>query len=78
VGKDTAPISYASFNGMCWPVPDERCADLSWRLRYVIKELPKKDRLFAADVLAAYEELIKCSDQKREDVVSGIRVYLAT
>jgi len=66
-------MNYASFDGMCWPVPDEQCGDLSWRLRYATGELSKKDRLFSASVLDAYAEVIKCSAQKRKDVISGIK-----
>lgn len=64
---------YASFDGMCWPVPNQRVRDIGWRMRYSNSPLSQEDMLVAASVIAAYAELINCGRAKRESVVAGIR-----
>lgn len=56
-GMKTTAIS-AHFDGMAWPRPGQRLADLAWRLRYAQESITPSDLLIAASVMDAYEALI--------------------
>lgn len=67
--------TYANFDGMVWPLPND---DLEYRLRYA--GYPGKDfifsmedRLVAASILAAYGQLISISEKQRNFIVKLIR-----
>jgi hypothetical protein len=62
----------AHFDGMAWPMPvDDPEHTLEWSLRY---STPTRTELLrAASIVAAYRELIECTEAKRRSVVRKIR-----
>jgi hypothetical protein len=70
--KDQGGKSYATFNGMAWPVPSERLDEVQWRMRYARESLTPEDLLLAASVICAYSELVMCETAKRESVALRI------
>jgi len=56
---------------MSWPLPD---AGLEWRLRY--GEPTNADMLGAASILAAYTQMIRDPQEKRQMVIGAIREAL--
>jgi len=66
--------NFASFDGMCWPLPSERLGEIEYKMRYD-NVFTRSDMLIAASVLNAYRELVTCSAEKRRTVISGIRQY---
>ena len=63
---------YKSFDGMCWPVPDEQMSDLQWRLRYK-QDLAIEDRMRAASIVSAYSDLIRRNQKQRNYIVEKIK-----
>lgn len=62
-------------SGMLWPNPlEEWCDELEHKLRYPLGErLSASDRLVTASIIAAYRELVRCPEKKRETVVRGLK-----
>lgn len=60
------------FDGMSWPRPgDDTDPDLEWVMRYA--QPSRSDMLRAASIIAAYRELLTCTDRKRRYVIRQIR-----
>ena len=60
-------------DGTRWPNPlDEWASELEVRLRYDTGG-SVEDRLMAASLIAAYRELVRCPEKKRETVVRGLK-----
>ena len=60
------------FDGMSWPLPgDDTHQDLEWVMRYA--QPSRSDMLRAASIIAAYRELVTCTERKRRYVVRQIR-----
>jgi hypothetical protein len=66
---------FRHFDGMAWPAPSPLLKVLEWRLRYQKPEdtLTAKERLAAAAVLCAYQDLIWKSRDRREAIISELR-----
>lgn len=64
-------------DGTRWPNPlDEWASELEHRLKYPEhhpEAKPREDALVAASILAAYRELVRCPERKRETVVRGLK-----
>jgi hypothetical protein len=75
MAEQLQPAPFCNFNGMCWPVPGERLAELEDSLRYAPQTagFDMKDRLLAASVIAAYCELIWSTNVKRNEVSRELR-----
>ena len=69
------PAPFRNFNGMCWPVPCKRLDELENALRYGPRDavFDMKDRLLAASVIAAYQDLIWSTIAKRNDISRELR-----
>ena len=63
----------AHFDGMAWPIPDEKISDVNWRLRHQQGEISINDRLIAASILSAYADLIAKTNKERNHIVSNIK-----
>lgn len=61
-----------SFDGMSWPRCGEELHDLEWQLRHGIGSL-RRERAFAASVVAAYRALIEKPRRERDRIVAQIR-----
>jgi hypothetical protein len=55
---------------MIWPMP----CDLEWTLRYGVPSMSERYR--AASIVAAYTELIECTEAKRRKVIRVLRKAL--
>lgn len=65
-------MNYRHFHGMAWPCVDEELANLGRRLRY--KPQPTdSDLVCAASVIDAYLELVRCTQEKRANVVRELK-----
>lgn len=73
--NDLQPAPFRNFNGMCWPVPCERLEDLEHSLRYkpIDAVFTMQDRLLAASVIAAYEDLIWSPNNRMIDIARHLR-----
>ena len=60
---------------MCWPVPGKRLDQLEYALRYgsEVAGFDMKDRLLAASVIAAYQDLVWSTNSKRNEVSRELR-----
>ena len=69
------PAPFRHFNGRCWPVPGKRLDALEDALRYgpVVAGFDMQDRLLAASVIAAYQDLIWSTNAKRTEVSRELR-----
>lgn len=65
--------SFHSFDGMCWPLPGERCDDIEWKLRYASDSMTREDQLLAASILSAYRQMIFDPHHKRVRVIRELR-----
>jgi len=65
-------------DGSVWPRPgDMPDGDgLEWALRYAPERLTRGDQLHLASIVAAYRELLSCTDQRRREVIRGMRPTL--
>lgn len=62
---------YRAFNGMCWPVPSEDLEECAWR---AIHATPTKtDLLVMSSVVAAYTELIRIPQKRRNEIIRELR-----
>lgn len=67
---------YARFHDQAWPKPN---GELSWRLRYHYAEKAehstqeRTDMYLAAEITAAYRELIEMPERQRRVVVRELR-----
>lgn len=59
-----------SFDGMCWPLPNEEVED---RLRHSHNTFDKRDLMIAAQIMSAYRALIFKTRDQRQKIVSTIR-----
>lgn len=63
--------TFASFDGMTWPVPGVRLDELNYTLRHGVPT--RSDLLLAASVLSAYRQMVSDPVRKREVVVRRLR-----
>lgn len=68
---------YANFDdGTCWPLSEqdggEHIGLVAWALRYG-QDLTKEQRMFASDVIGAYEALLARPAKRRQEIVMAIR-----
>ena len=68
-------MSNVKIEDMVWPLPD---GDLEYALRYVrpSAELSEVSRFRAADILAAYAQMVRDPQKKRQMVIREIRKAL--
>lgn len=62
---------YRKTEDMMWPAPCDRMNELAWGLRY--GTLSKNDRIVAAEIITAYQQMISDPKKKRDMVVSELR-----
>lgn len=62
-----------SFDGMCWPLPNEEVED---RLRHSPNHIHKNDLMIATQIMAAYQALISKTRDQRQKIVSTIRAEM--
>lgn len=66
-------------DGSVWPrtgdpAPnDEDSNSLEWVLRYAPERLTRGDQLHLASIVAAYRELLSCTDRRRREVIRAMR-----
>ena len=63
----------AVFDDMTWPTAGHENGDREWRLRHAPERVTREDQLYAASVLAAYRELVRCPEAKRRAIVRRLR-----
>lgn len=62
---------YRTFDGMCWPVPGESLEEIAWR---AIHATPTNtDLLVMSSVVAAYTELIRIPQKRRNEIIRELR-----
>lgn len=66
-------LRWAAFDGMIWPIPDRGAAELEWRLRYGLGTPDRSDLLAAASIVAAYAQMVRDPQSKRNAVVRCLR-----
>ena len=64
---------YAHFDGMTWPRPGEGLAELEWRLRYAQDAVTETDKLVCASIVAAYTELVKATQKRRNGICQQLK-----
>ena len=62
---------FRKIEDMTWPAPSDALDDVQWRLRFSAPT--KSDLRVAADVMAAYNQMIADPKCKRDLVVSELR-----
>lgn len=62
-----------SFDGMCWPLPNE---DVEYRLRHPPICLQHCDLMIAAQIMSAYRAMISKTRDQRQKIVSMIRAEM--
>lgn len=73
---DTRPKTFARFDGMTWPLPpygSNAGCGLGWRLRYAQEQLTQTELYRAAEIVAAYGELIWKPQRVRDRVIAELR-----
>jgi hypothetical protein len=63
-------------DGSVWPRTGdgpEHGDSLEWVLRYAPERLTRGDQLHLASIVAAYRELLSCTDRRRREVIRGMR-----
>jgi len=64
-------------DGSVWPrtgdVPNDDDVSLEWILRYAPERLTRGDQLHLASIVAAYRELLGCTERRRKEVVRAMR-----
>lgn len=66
-------------DGSVWPRTgdpepgDDDSDSLEWVLRYAPEGLTRGDQLHLASIVAAYRELLLCTERRRREVVRGMR-----
>lgn len=61
----------AYFGDMTWPRPCDRLGELVWTLSW--GKPTRSDRLLAASVISAYQELIRLTDRERRPIIRALR-----
>ena len=74
--KKSEDGTFASFDGMTWPVPGWRLDELNYTLRHGVPT--RSDLLLAASVLSAYRQMVSDPVRKREFVVRHLREAMGT
>jgi hypothetical protein len=68
------PQAYRNFDGMCWPAPGERLAEVANSLAHAVAFAEmRRDLLVAASVIEAYRELILLPATKRNAIIRELR-----
>ena len=62
---------YRRFEEMTWPVPCDDMGELQWRLRYGYAR--EGDKILAAEIITAYQQMIRDPRRKRDMVVAELR-----
>lgn len=67
--------SFRHFGGMCWPAPGERLSECTHSLVWANSDAKhlQVDRLVAASVITAYQELIRLPAKKRDAIIRELR-----
>jgi hypothetical protein len=60
-----------NIDDMCWPLPDEV---LDHRLRYCKDQITDREKMRAAQILAAYARMVEMSRDGRQKVIAAIRL----
>lgn len=71
----TKPVQspYRHFGCQAWPVPGEALRSLEWSLRYGDGALSETERLLAASVVDAYQELVANPTTIRNAIIQELR-----
>lgn len=69
--KKSTQGAVAHFDGMVWPIPSDRVARVEWALRHGTPT--RLDLMLAAEVIAAYRQMVNDPRSKREHVVRTLR-----
>ena len=65
---------YRHFDGMCWPAPSERLGDCAHALANAVAfDEMKREMLVACSVIAAYMELVRLPERKRNAMIRELR-----
>jgi hypothetical protein len=70
-GEGMSAGPYRHFGGMCWPVPSPALGEVEWTMRYD-DPLPS-DRMVAASVIDAFNELVRLPAKKRNAIIRELR-----
>lgn len=68
--------NYVRIDDMTWPIHVSDGIGVNgveWRIRYMTHLLTKSDLLFAASVMAAYQQMVQDPTIKRNKIVKALR-----
>jgi hypothetical protein len=68
-------VTFRIFSGMTWPVPCGRTSDIERALRHANADaiFSMEDRLVAASIIAAYQDLIYKPIHRRNAIIKELR-----